>query len=81
MYPIFGPGTPEPCRSSIKVELKMNRSTKTKFTFVPGVPPRTLILPWFKDFVPTIQESSVVFPQPDAPSKPYLEIKRTTIKY
>lgn len=42
---------------------------------VPGVPPSTLISPLFKNFRPTMHESSVVFPHPEAPSNPYLKKK------
>lgn len=43
--------------------------------FLPGFPPRTHISPEFNRLRPTIQESRVVFPHPDAPSRPYLKEK------
>lgn len=39
---------------------------------VPGLPPNTQISPEFSRLRPTIQDSNVVLPHPDAPSKPYL---------
>lgn len=50
MYPIRGPGTPDPRE--------------------PGVPPNTQISPEFNRLRPTIQDKSVVFPHPEAPSNP-----------
>lgn len=39
---------------------------------VPGFPPSTQISPVFNRRRPTMQERRVVFPQPEAPSNPYL---------
>lgn len=44
----------------------------TPLPFVPGFPPSTKICPLLSRRRPTIQLSSVVFPQPLAPSNPYL---------
>jgi hypothetical protein len=52
MYPIRGPGTPDPGE--------------------PGIPPKTFNCPLFKYFRPTMHDNRVVFPQPEAPNKPYL---------
>lgn len=39
----------------------------------PGVPPNTHISPEFNLLLPTMHESNVVFPHPDAPRSPYLK--------
>lgn len=54
--------------------------------FVPGFPPNTYISPEFNLRLPTMHDSNVVLPQPEAPNKPYLmwktkESNKQTIRY
>lgn len=51
----------------------------TPLPLVPGLPPRTQISPVFNLLRPTMQLSSVVFPHPEAPSRPYLEMSHCLI--
>lgn len=46
------------------------RGPGTPLPRLPGVPPNTQISPEFNRLRPTIHDKSVVFPQPEAPSKP-----------
>lgn len=55
------------------------RGPGTPEPFDPGRPPRTHISPEFSLRLPTMHDSSVVFPQPEAPSSPYLVIIKLLI--
>lgn len=49
------------------------RGPGTPLPGTPGFWPNTVTSPLFNCLFPTMHESRVVLPQPDAPSKPYLE--------
>lgn len=49
------------------------RGPGTPLPGTPGLSPNTVTSPLFNCLFPTMHESNVVLPQPDAPSKPYLE--------
>lgn len=57
------------------------RLNNDNLPFVPGFPPNTKISPEFSLRLPTIHDKSVVFPQPEAPKRPYLELLKRKIKF
>lgn len=53
------------------------RGPGTPEPFEPGLPPNTHISPEFNLRLPTIHDKRVVLPQPDAPRRPYLKMKKS----
>lgn len=70
MYPIRGPGTPLPGAPGVFPNTAKIKPILKSHILIQRKCLQPVTCPLFNSFLPTIHESNVVLPQPDAPKRP-----------